>query len=145
MAADRAAVLPIPALIAAVVVCAALSLYSTALLDRDPGRERSVVEPAADDALDAATDSGVVDTSRLDESLETMPGGYEANVTVRAEGERWTAGPSPPAGAASSTGRAAASGGATADDDAAAASRVASVRVGPGQVRPGEFEVVVWS
>lgn len=139
MAADRAAVLPIPALIAAVVVCAALSLYATALLDRDPGRERSVVEPAADDALDAASDSGVVDTSRLDESLAAIPGGYEANVTVRAEGERWSAGPAPPEGAASRNG------GAAGNSDAATATRVASVRVGPGQVRPGEFEVVLWS
>jgi len=128
---SRGAVLPIPALIAAAVVCLALSLYATTLHDRDPGVDRSVLRPATADALEAASDAGVVAPSRLDAALAAIPEGYEANLTLRAEGERWSTGPEPPGGVS--------------DTDTRAATRVVSVRVGQGQFRPGEFEVILWS
>lgn len=133
MAADRGGVLPIPALIAAAVVCLAVSLYATTLLDRTPKQERTVVEPAADGALDRASDAGLVEPSRLDASLSALPDGYEGNVTVRVEGQRWTSGPTPPNGAT------------TANGEAAATDRTVSVRVDRGRVRPGTFELVIWS
>ncbi len=131
MRGTRGAVLPIPALIAAAVVCLALSLYATTLHDRTPGQERSVIRPATADALEAAGESGSVEPARLDDALATIPGGYEANLTVRAEGERWSAGPAPPGDAS--------------NGDAQTAIRLVTVRVGQGQFRPGEFEVVLWS
>jgi len=135
---NRGAVLPIPALIAAAVVCLAISLYATTLHDRDPGPERSVIRPATADALDAATESGIVEPARLAGALTTIPAGYEANLTVRAEGERWSAGPEPP-------GNVRASAGGSTSGDAEVRTRVVTVRVGPGQFRPGEFEVILWS
>lgn len=131
MRATRGAVLPIPALLAAAVVCAALSLYATALYDRTPGQERSVVRPATADALERVSESGVVAPSRLDAGLAAIPNGYEANLTVLAEGERWSAGPAPP--------------GDVTKGDAQIATRAVTVRVGQGQLRPGEFEVILWS
>ncbi|GAA0662122.1 hypothetical protein ACFQDG_19545 [Natronoarchaeum mannanilyticum] len=131
MRGTRGAVLPIPALLAAAVVCLGLSLYATTLHERTPGQERSVIRPATADALEAASGSGIVEPARLDDALATIPGGYEANLTVRAEGERWSAGPAPPSEASA--------------DDPQTAIRVVTVRVGQGQFRPGEFEVVLWS
>ena len=128
---SRGAVLPIPALIAAAVVCLALSLYATTLHDRDPGVDRSVIRPATADALETASDTGVVTPARLDEALAAIPAGYEANLTLRAEGERWSAGPEPP--------------GSVSNSGAQATTRVVTARVGQGQLRPGEFEVVLWS
>jgi len=128
---SRGAVLPIPALIAAAVVCLSLSVYATTLHDRDPGPERSVIRPATADALEAASESGIVEPSRLDDALATIPEGYEANLTVRAEGERRSVGPAPPGDASSG--------------DAEVRTRVVTIRVGQGQFRPGEFEVILWS
>ncbi|SNZ12957.1 hypothetical protein SAMN06269185_1995 [Natronoarchaeum philippinense] len=129
----RGAVMPIPALLAAAVVCLAVSLYATTLLDRSPGPERSIVEPATSDALERASDGGVVVPDRLDASVATVPGGYEANVSLRVGGRRWSAGPTPPV----ETDPAA--------RDARTASRLVSVRVGSGRIRTGTFETVIWS
>ncbi len=131
MRGTRGAVLPIPALLAAAVVCLGLSLYATTLHDRTPGQERSVIRPATADALEAAGESGIVEPARLDDAHATIPEGYEANLTVRAEGERWSAGPVPPGDASSG--------------NAEIGTRTVTVRVGQGQFRPGEFEVVLWS
>ena len=122
----RALVQPVPALIAAAVVCVAVSLYATALHDRTPGADRDLAGPAADEAVDALTDTGVADPARLGNASEHAPPGYEANLTLTAHDRAWTAGPTPP-------------------DDASTATRSVTVRVGPGRHRPGRIRVVVWT
>jgi hypothetical protein len=122
----RGIVRPIPALIAAAVVCAAVSLYAAALYDRTPTAAHDVAGPTADSAVDALTVGGVADPSRLPEAHATAPDIRNANLTLRVGDRTWTTGPKPPASATTAT-------------------RTVTVRAGPGRHRPGRLRVVVWS
>lgn len=124
---DRGVVRPLPALIAAAVLCAAVSLYATTLHDRTPASDRDLTAPTADDAVETLTATGVADPDRIDAAArKSGPDGSEVALTLTAPNRTWTAGPEPPDGAASTA-------------------RRVPVRVGPGRVRPGEVRVVVWS
>jgi hypothetical protein len=125
--ARRAQVEPVAAVVAVLALCLALAAYgavSAGVLPRRGGP--APADQVLDDAVDAATTEGgvVVWPSRL--SGDVVPGGYEASVRLSAGEQTWTAGvDSPP-------------------PDAASASRRVPVRVGPGKVRPGRFNVEVW-
>ena len=72
---ERAAVEPIAALVAVVAVGAALGLYTVAIDDATPDRERDLASTALDGVERDATVGGVVDPERLDvTTLETTTG-----------------------------------------------------------------------
>ena len=122
----RAATEPLAALVAVVAVSTGLALYAGVLdgaLASATG-DRNVAAPAADAVERNLTSAGVVDPSRVNESVDVVPDQYEVNVTLRAE-QRWTAGPTPPA---------------RADTDR----RTVSIALGPATVRRGILEVRVW-
>ena len=122
----RAATEPLAALVAVVAVSTGLALYAGVLdgaLASATG-DRNVAAPAADAVERNLTSAGVVDPSRVNDSVGVVPERYEVNVTLRA-GQRWTVGPTPPA---------------SADTDR----RTVSVALGPATVRRGILEVRVW-
>ena len=123
---DRATTEPIAALVAVFAVSAGLALYA-GVLDETLAMatsDRDIAAPTADAVERRLTDTGVVDPTRIDDSLRATPAGYEGNVTLRAE-RRWTAGDRPPA-------------------DAATDRRTVSVALGPATVRRGTLRVRVW-
>mgnify|MGYP000388474981 CR=1 FL=1 len=122
----RAATEPLAALVAVFAVTAGLALYAGTLDDTLAGvaGERDVAGPTADAVERRLTTGGVVDPARVSGSLSAVPSGYEGAVTLRAE-RRWSAGPTPPAGA---------------DTD----NRTVSVALGPATVRRGRLTVAVW-
>ncbi|WP_324663121.1 DUF7285 family protein [Haloarcula sediminis] len=122
----RAATEPLAALVAVFAVSAGLALYAGTLDDTlaDVGNGRDVAGPAADAVERRITTGGVVDPTRVSDSLSAVPSGYEGNVTLWAE-RQWSAGPTPPAGA---------------DTD----NRTVSVALGPATVRRGRLRVAVW-
>lgn len=120
---------PVVALVALFAVCVGVSLYAGVLSDvtTSLGSERDVAGPTLDRVEDAVSTTGIVEPDHADRALDVGPDGYGLHVSVRADGQRWTAGPTSPEGEATQT-----------------ASRRVSVRVGPGRVRPGRLQVVVW-
>ena len=123
---DRGATEPLAALVAVFAVSAGLALYAGTLDDTlaGVGGDRNVAAPTADAVERRITTGGVVDPAQVPDSLSAIPSGYEGNVTLRAE-RRWSAGPTPPAGA---------------DTD----NRTVSVALGPATVRRGRLRVTVW-
>lgn len=122
--ARRGQVEPIPALAAVLVIGTALSAYAVAFgaapfLDHERDRAR----PALGQATAALRVEGVVRPGRVSRAAAGLPA--PANVTVRAGGRAWHAGPTPPA-------------------NASAASRPVPVQVAPGRVLPGRVRVEVW-
>lgn len=115
----------VSALVAVVVVGLGLSLYAGVLATRLPGERPRDAGAVADRATDLATADGVVRPDRLRHALAAAPQGARANVSLRAGGRTWTAGPAP-------------------HGDAAVATRRVSVRVRPGTVSPGRLRVVTW-
>lgn len=123
----RAQVEPFAALVAVLAVGLAISLYATVLSDADPGSSnREVAEITLDRVYRNVSDGSVVDPERIQGAPAVAPAGYEANVTLAVDRTTWQAGPSPPA-------------------SAERASRRVTVRLGPGNVRPGRLTVVIWS
>jgi hypothetical protein len=122
----RAATEPLAALVAVVAVSTGLALYAGVLDGALAGAtgDRNVAAPAADAVERNLTSAGVVDPSRVNESVDVVPDQYKVNVTLRA-GHHWSAGPSPPE---------------RADTDR----RTVSVALGPATVRRGILEVRVW-
>ncbi|PSP76089.1 hypothetical protein BRC81_13900 [Halobacteriales archaeon QS_1_68_20] len=124
---SRGQVEPVVALAAVLAVGIAVSLYATALSDVAPG---TGADGSAETTLDRVhrnvSDGNVVDPAAIRGAPGVPPPGYDANVTLTAAGETWQAGSTPPASAES-------------------ASRRVSVRLGPGNVRPGRLRVVIWS
>lgn len=117
---------PIAALVAVVVVALALSLYAGAFEGTVPEpADRNRAEQAADRVERALTEGGVVNASRLPETLGRAPKGHEMNVTLSVDNDTERVGPPSPG---------------TAD----VASRRVSVGVGEGRVSPGRLEVRVW-
>lgn len=117
---------PLAALVAVFAVSAGLALYAGTLDDTltGVGGNRNVATPTADTVERRITTGGVVDPTRIADSLAAVPSGYKGNVTLRAE-RRWSAGPTPPA---------------SADTD----NRTVSVALGPATVRRGRLRVAVW-
>ena len=122
----RAQVEPIAALVAVAVVSLALGLYAGVLDSALPEqRDRHVPETALSAVEDCIAPAGVVRPGRLPGGPAAGPTGYETNVTVTADGQRWTAGPRPPATVGN-------------------ASRRVSVRTAPARVVAGRLRVAVW-
>jgi hypothetical protein len=124
----RGHVEPVAALVAVVAIGMGLTFYATTL-DRsmaayDGGRD--LAEPTADRVRRAVTEGGVLSPADLSAGLDATPAGYRLWVGLDAGDRSWDVGPSPPPEARHTT-------------------RLVSVRVGPGNVRPGELEVAVWS
>lgn len=131
-AADRAAVEPVAALVAVVVVGLALGLYAGALDDAAPDRSRQSADAALDRVEPAITVGGVVDPDRLRrvEAQETATA-----VELEANGERWLAASGPDAPGPPSV---------RSPEAVAVAERQVTVRVGPGKNVRGTLRAVVW-
>jgi hypothetical protein len=129
--ADRAAVEPLAALVAVLVVGAALGLYAVALDDAAVERDRPSAETTLERAERTATVGGVVEPDRLREAEAFR---YPTRVIVAADGTTWRfeSGDDPP-------GRPAAEG----DGATAVAERPVTVRVRPGRNVRGTLRVVV--
>lgn len=125
-ATERAAVEPLVALSALLVLGIALSAYVGGLDRALPEeRGRTLAEPTLEAAVDGATRNGLVRPTEVDASA-VAPAGYEVRIEVRAGDRTWTDGPRAPRSAATAT-------------------RQVSVRLGPGRVRPGRVRVEVWT
>lgn len=130
--ADRAAVEPVAALVAVVVVGLALGLYAGAFADAAPDDDRSTAMEALDRVEETVTVGGVVDPNRM--RRVEAPGTATA-VELEADGERWLAAsgadaPGPP--------------GARSPEAVAVAERRVTVRVAPGRNVRGTLRAVVW-
>jgi len=118
---------PFAALVAVVVVALALSVWAGVFEASLPEPvDRNVAEPTADRVERALTVAGVVRSNQSGSLNGTRPEGYQLNVTLTADDDRWSFGPAAPT---------------TAD--------VATRRVGVfdehGSVTPGRLEVRVWT
>ncbi|SDF87564.1 hypothetical protein SAMN04488067_11023 [Halorubrum xinjiangense] len=130
--ADRAAVEPIAALVAVVVVGLALGLYAGAFADAAPDDDRSTAKGALDRAEEAITVGGVVDPDRM-RRIEA-PGTATA-IELEAAGERWLAASGPDAPGPPEVRSA---------EAVAVAERRVTVRVAPGRNVRGTLRAVVW-
>lgn len=124
---DRAQVEPVAALVAVFAVCVGLALYAGVLSSVVPATDRDLAAPTLDRVHDRLSTGGVAVPGRLDLASAAGPAGYELNVSLTADDEDWSVGPTPPVGAADT------------------ASRTTGVRVAPGRVAPGRLRVVIWS
>ena len=124
--ARRGSVEPIAAVAALLAVTAGLGLYAGVLDDARPETDRDVATPTLDRVYDRTSELAVVVPDGIDAARRAGPDGYRVNVTLWADGRRWTAGPEPPA-------------------RADRASRSVSVRLAPGRLRAGRLRVEVWS
>jgi len=131
-AADRAAVEPVAALVAVVVIGLALGLYAGALDDAAPDRSRQSADAALDRVERATAVGGVVDPDRL--RRVEAPGTATA-VELEANGERWLAASGPDAPGPPEVRSA---------EAVAVAERRVTVRVGPGRNVRGTLRAVVW-
>ena len=136
---------PLAALVAVSLVCLAVSSYVVLFTDTvgTTGSDRAVGEPTADRLWDQLSTDGLVeaDTSvRAAIGPETLPKGYNVAVTVTyvdGNGKRKSvlhqtfdrSGTPTPL---------------TVPEDSERIERPATVRVGPGDKRPGQFVVEVW-
>jgi hypothetical protein len=122
---DRAQVEPIPALVAVAVVSAALVTYAGVVGDVRPATgDPSVAASTLERCRNALSSFGVLRPERLDAATGRAPSGWRINVTLSADGRRWSDGDAPPARAET-------------------ASELASVAVN-GRPRVGRLRVVVW-
>lgn len=121
----RGQVEPTAALVALFAVCAGVTLYATALDGALPSPDRDRAGPTLSRIHDSLEHAGVVRPDALAAARATAPDRYRVNVSLAADGRRWTAGPAPPR-------------------EADAARRRVSVRTGPGRIRPGWLRVEVW-
>ncbi|MEZ3163505.1 hypothetical protein ABNG03_06910 [Halorubrum sp. RMP-47] len=128
----RAAVEPIAALVAVVVVGLALGLYAGAFADATSGDDRSTAAAALDRAEEAITVGGVAEPARM--RRVEAPGTVTA-VELEADGERWLAAsgldaPGPP--------------GVRSPEAVVVVERRVTVRVAPGRNVRGTLRAVVW-
>lgn len=123
---DRAAVEPLVALSAVLVLGITLSAYVAGLERATPDqRHRTLAEPTLEAAVDQVRRNGLARPAAIDASA-VAPDGYELRIELRAGGRTWTSGPPAPRSAETAT-------------------RAVSVRLGPGRVRPGRLRVEVWT
>ncbi|MGM0590853.1 MAG: DUF7285 family protein [Halobacteriota archaeon] len=120
----RGQVEPTVALVSLLAMCVAIGVYAGVLDDALPVAGRRLAAPTLERVHDALTSGGVV-VGRPATALDAAPSGYRLNLSIRAGGAHWTAGPPTTP---------------TADS----ASRMVSVRLGPGRIRPGRLRVAVW-
>lgn len=122
---------PVPALVAALVVGAALTAYVGALDDAlDRYRpDRDLARRALDAVGDHLRRGGAARPERLETVDRVAPEGRRLNATLAADGRQWHAGPPvrDPTAPAVERGR-----------------RRVAVRLAPGRVRTGWLEVAVW-
>jgi hypothetical protein len=119
---------PLAALAAVFAVCAGVSVYATALGGVLPAdAPRDVADATLSRTYAAVSDGGVTTPSDLDAATDVAPEGYRTAVTLVADDERWTVGPTPPP-----------------SDRVDVATRVVGVRLGPGRVVRGRLRVAVW-
>jgi hypothetical protein len=116
------------ALVAVAAVVAGVSLYGSVLAAETPRSDRDVAEPTLERVVDHVREGAVAEPGRLADA--PRPDGFHANVTLAAAGERWNAGPRPPASVA--------------DGSVDVAERVVAVRLAPSRVRTGRLRVEVW-
>jgi len=118
---------PLAALAAVLVLGLALGTYADALAAAEPTQsEPATAEATLQRATDAVTADGAALPGRLGDASAVAPDGYRLNVTLAADDRRWSAGPTPPAGAPD-------------------ADRRTPVRTGRWSVSPGRLRVVVWA
>lgn len=130
-AGDRAAVEPLAALVAVLVVGAALGLYTVALDEAAPDRERPIAEATLDRVEPAVTVGGIVKPERLT-GVEKFRSA--TTVELAADGKTWRieSGDNAPE---KPSGRSPAS--------VAIAERTVTVRVAPGRNVQGTLRAVV--
>lgn len=141
---DKGQAEPIAALVALLAVGAGLGIYAGVLANAPPEPTPDVAERTLDRVHDASTSNGVVDPADLTIPAAATSGtdrGGSTDDPVLAEltsGEyRWIT------GTATSDDRTAAE--IAAEDPAAhSVKRRVSVRIAPGDTRPGTLRVVVW-
>ncbi len=123
----RGQVEPFAALAAVFAVGLAVSLYATVLSDVDLGGSADgTAETTLNEVHRNVSEGNVVVPGKMEQAPTVPPTGYDANVTLTVGEETWRAGPVPP-------------------ESASSASRQVSVRLAPGNVRPGRLTVVIWS
>jgi hypothetical protein len=122
----RGQVEPLAALAAVLAVTAALTLYAGTLANAvSTTSDRAIAETTLQRVTATLESAGVIDPSRLRVGHTTVPDGWDANLTLRANGTEWTRGPTPPSNADRATSH-------------------VSVRLSPMTIQRGELRVVVW-
>jgi hypothetical protein len=117
---------PVVALVAVLAVTAGLVTYAETLSAVLPGEpERATAETALERVHAELRVAGVAYPGRLDRVTGSALDGWRMNVTLRTAEGSWQRGPDPSGGALR-------------------AQRRVSVRVAPGNLRPGRLAVVLW-
>lgn len=124
--ADRGQTEPLAALAALLAVGIGLAVFAGAAGQAPAVSDRSLAEPALERTAVTVLADGVVDPKELPDPETVAPDGYEARVTLLFANRERHVGPRPPA-------------------DADRASRPVTVRVAPGDQRPGRLVVEVWA
>lgn len=94
--ARRGQVEPLPALIALAIFGVSLSIYGMTFHNVSIGSEAAVDESAVRQVVETVSEGTVVHPNRLS-AVETSPsGGGHVSVVVRADGQVWRTGPTPP-------------------------------------------------
>ncbi|ODR83217.1 hypothetical protein BG842_13055 [Haladaptatus sp. W1] len=124
----RAQTEPVAAIVAVFAVCFGLLAYTGVLGDAMPRSERTLGPTTLPSVRDAASSNGILIPTHLTESSAT-PDGYRCNVTLTVGKREWHDGPTPPSNA---------------KVPSSSAATTVSVRIAPGDVRPGRLRVVVW-
>lgn len=123
----RAQTEPLAALAAVVAVGLALSLYAGVLDAELPGSsDRHRADAVSERVESAVAPAGVALPSRIDDGQAAGPTGYRTNVTLRADGRYWSAGPTAPGEADTATTR-------------------LGIRVNASRVCAGKLSVRVWT
>lgn len=136
---------PLAALVAVSLVCLVVSAYVVLMNDtvEMSGADRSVGEPTADAVWQEISDDGMFEAEapiREEVGPGALPEGYNVAVTVTyidGNGKRTQVGEQTfdESGDSASL---------SVPDDAERVTRAVTVRVGPGDKRPGRFTVEVW-
>ena len=136
---------PLAALIAVSLVCLVVSTCVVLLAKtaETSGTDRSVDEPTADAVWQAISDDGMFDagtTIQQKVAPGTLPEGYNVAVTVSyidGNGERTAVGEASFDGSGKTASL-------SVPEEAEQVTRAVTVRVGPGDKRPGRLTVEVW-
>jgi hypothetical protein len=145
LASERGQSEPLAALVAVSLVCLAVSSFVVLFTDTlgTTGTDRAVGEPTADTVWQQLSTDGMVESETSAEAAlgpDTLPEGYNVAVTVTyvdGEGKRETVIDQTFDRSGSSTPL-------TVPSDAERVERPVTVRLGPGDKRPGRFVVEVW-
>lgn len=122
---DRAQTEPVAAIVTVFAVCLGLLVYTGVLGNAIPRSERTLAPTALSAVRDETSSNGIVVPTRLAEGLDANPVGYRLNASLSVGERTWHDGPTPPSAADTAT-------------------ATVSVRIAPGDVRPGRLHVAVW-